>query len=56
MHPTTYILLTKRSQKFKLYIYEIQISIDLLVYENIQCMFVCCVRLVILRRDWDHVT
>jgi hypothetical protein len=36
--------------------FENHISVDLLVHEKIECMFVRCVRVVILRRDWDLVT
>jgi hypothetical protein len=56
IYRTTYILLMKCSYRFRLHFFEKHISVDLLVHEKIQYMFVRCVRVVILRRDWDLVT
>jgi hypothetical protein len=56
MNPTTYILLMRCSEWFRLFVLKNHIAIYLLVYERIQCMFVCCVCFLILRCDWDHIT
>jgi hypothetical protein len=41
MYPTTYILAMKCSLRFRLYISENHISIDISLYEKIQHMVVC---------------
>jgi hypothetical protein len=46
----------KCSLRFRLYISENHISIDISLYEKIQLMVVCCVCAVILHHDWGLVT
>jgi hypothetical protein len=43
VHPTAYLLAIKCSSSFRLYVSENHISINILVYEKIQCMleYVC---------------
>jgi hypothetical protein len=51
---TTYILAIKCSSRFKLHVFGKYNSNDVLVYKKIKCVFVCRVRMVILRRDWGR--